>query len=157
MTPRHAILDRKAAELKAELTRWALQSQILDPGEVVVFSLRIESREVVSVERDQADALDFAAEELPLRDKLPPVTSKFKKHIAPAMLTPAQVREILGLYRDSEESNMRHLLVNHRNNPTEIDYQITSKMNAKLRDHPIGGKRYRIASYHGKYQLWEAE
>ena len=152
---KQSTLDEKAAEVLRHLNEWGKTHphDPLLPGQFIVFSLRSEMRDVV--ERDPSDALGYAEEVLDIKDRKPIASMGFKRYVAPAVLTPAQVEQIVSLVPPNRREVLRDLL--KRNNPLHIREQHQMEINRALRGKKIDGKQYTVAGLQYRYQLWEVE
>lgn len=153
-----SLLNSKAAELQAQLTQWALENRVLDAGEEIVFSLRVEQKDFVYRDVSDTQAL---VEKLEITGVH---TKSGLKWIAPAQLHEHEIEQVLGLLLGKARKNMHRLLILNSNNPIDIDSytqgHFYQNANGKLRNALIGEKKYRLIRCNlggNKYrvQLWE--
>lgn len=158
---REEVLNAKAEELKAQLTEWASQAGVLAPGQILIFSLRIEQG--IAVRRDEHD-------EAPEQLVPSPQMRAYYDFIAPARLTDGETEELLAQISGHSHCTMSTLLKLNQNAPLrifskrEIEYELDYKLvNSKLGSHPIRGQYHRlIKKITGRFpkheywcQLWE--
>ena len=143
------LLRSKAAEVQRALTVWAQESGALEPGEELVFSLRV--RAVPMVTRDESDTPPGGPEVLVRRTH----TQYAGTFVKPAQPSDAEVRKILALLTPQAQSQMRRLLVENGNNPTRVYSSSRQQLNKKLEGRRINGKFYRVVSNNNLSQLWE--
>lgn len=166
MPDKNEFLRRKEAEIKERLTQEALEEGVLDPGEVLVFTLRIDRVGIV-----QRESPDFSIP--PDELSRPARTARgVRAYVGRARLTVPEIREIFALAQDAMHEFLRVLLVENDNRPT-IGYPSYSNdrprisgetgFNKRLLNTPIGGKYYQLIvnrrediSPRGTYyQVWE--
>ncbi len=150
---REGKLRRKREALQEELTAWAKEQRILLPGQVLVFSMRIEDRSLV--EQNGADDARYAEIELPVRGEERRYQREFQILTKPAVLTSVEIEYVLKNLKGIPKECLRRLLVDERNNPTSLAHGFSYKaaINRTLRELP--NRRVRFVSKGELYQVWE--
>lgn len=139
---REELLNAKAEELQAQLTEWIGRAGVLAPGEILVFSLRIERG--IAVRREQHDS--------PPERLVPSKQGRAAwDYIAPARLVEEEIEELLAQVSRPSRDTLSTLLKVNQNAPLRIwargepTHELSDEsVNSKLRSHPIRGKYYRL-------------
>lgn len=143
---RTRLLEEMALEIQQTLDRRAIEQNILNPGEALVFSVRIEATN--TVRRDERDTKQIPP---------PPTTLEVSAQMSvaynyekPAVASKALVAAILDRYTGSIRNSVRELLEQNHNRPTvltNVDGLRLSReaLNGRL-NVQIRGKYYRFAS-----------
>lgn len=157
------VLNAKAEELKTQLTEWASKTQVLAPGEILVFSLRIEQG--MAVRRDEHDTA-------PKQLVPSPQMCAHRDFIAPARLTDGEIVDLLAQMPRQSRDALTALLNLNQNAPLQIwskgetKYELSQdSINSKLRSYTVGGKYYWLVressgeppTHEYWCQLWEVK
>jgi len=153
---REEVLAEKANEIQKQLEDWLLEEKVLNPGEEIVFSLKIE-RSISLVRRDPQDQ---ATGPEPMKVSGQALVSLKGELVRPAQLSEDDTRELLRRVPGGQAyDQLKKLLVENGNNGVYVYGGVRSNINKVLRE-PLNGTYYRLMTgsrdpnEHGS-QLWE--
>ncbi|HRH55413.1 MAG TPA: hypothetical protein PK609_00930 [Candidatus Paceibacterota bacterium] len=153
---REEILAEKAKEIQKQLEDWLLEEKVLNAGEEIIFSLRIEPSGSL-VRRDPQDGSTGLA---PIKISGQALASFKGQLVRPAQLSDDDLRELLRRVPSGRAYDQMHkLLVENGNRLTYVYGSVRGSVNKVLRE-PLSETHYRLmsgsqgANVFGS-QLWE--